>query len=178
MVIKMMKTQNITPLHVLEIFLMKEADEKCFYITLAKHVSDPEVRSFLNLMAYESTQHEVDIKKLLGTNEVKRGYRTNTTAPSSFIKEHFQTDIFPTGNDIPEIAPEFEGTRELLDFSLETELVTAEFYKLLSEHCEKISAKQALLLLEKTELERAEKIKSFERSVLEKSAHINEASYL
>ena len=163
-----MGTQNITPLNVLEISLMKEADEKYFYITLAKHVSNLEARNFLNLMANESIQHEVVIRKLLVTDRVKLDYGTNTTAPSNFIKEHFQNDIFPTGSDISKMVPELEGTREVLDFSLETELVAAEFYKLLGEYCEKISTKQALLLLEKTELVHVEKIKSFKKNISEK----------
>ena len=42
----MKKTENITSTKVMEISLMKEADEKIFYTALTKQVTDPEVQEF------------------------------------------------------------------------------------------------------------------------------------
>ncbi|MDP7552529.1 MAG: ferritin family protein [Nitrospinaceae bacterium] len=164
----MKKTENITRLKVLEISLMKEADEKRFYTALAKHVADPEVREFLNLMADETTHHEAAIKKLLEGNGTKADSWTNEYTIGDFVKTHFQTDIFPTGDDISKMAPKFKGVQEVLDFALEVEKVAAEFYKLLGEHCKRPSTKMALILLEKIELEHVEKIKSFKKKISEK----------
>lgn len=156
-----MKETEISDLDVLKIALKKEADEKCFYTDLAKHVTDGQVREFLYLMAHESDHHEIEIKKLLGGNGFRTDIRIKENEIGELVDHHFQTDIFPTGDAISKMAPEFKGVREVLDFAIEVEKVAAEFYKLLGQYCEKPLAKAALILLEKIELEHAEKIESF-----------------
>ncbi|MFQ5443637.1 MAG: ferritin family protein [Nitrospinales bacterium] len=156
-----MKETEISVLDVLEIALKKEADEKRFYTDLAKHVADDQVREFLNLMAHESHHHENEIRKLLGGNGIRTDIRIKRNEVRKLVDHHFQTDIFPTGNDISKMAPEFKGVQEVLDFAIEVENVAAEFYKLLGQYCEKPLAKAALLQLEIIELDHAEKLESF-----------------
>ena len=164
----MKKTENITSTKVMEISLMKEGDEKIFYTALAEQVTDPEVQEFLSLMASETTHHEASIKKMFGGNGDEADFWEGEYTISDFVKTHFQTDIFPTGDDISKMAPKFKGVQEVLDFALEVEKVAAEFYKLLGEHCKRSSTKTALILLEKIELEHVEKIKSFKKKISEK----------
>ena len=164
----MKKTENITSTKVMEISLMKEGDEKIFYTALAEQVTDPEVQEFLNLMASETTHHEASIKKLLGGNGDEADFWEGEYTISDFVKTHFQTDIFPTGDDVSRVASEFKGVQEVLDFALEVEQVAAEFYKLLGEHCKRPSTKMALILMEKVELEHVEKIKSFKKKISER----------
>jgi len=160
-----MKKTEISGLDILKIALKKEADERRFYTDLANHVADPQVQEFLYLMAHESNHHEIEIKKLLGGNGFRTDIRIKENEIGKLVDHHFQTDIFPTGDVISKMAPEFKGVREVLDFAIEVEKVAAEFYKLLGQYCEKPLAKAALILLEKIELEHAEKIESFKEDI-------------
>ena len=164
-----MKETEISGMDVLEIAKKKEADEKHFYTDLAKHVARPQVRDFLNRMAHESDQHEIEIIKLLGGNEIKSDINIKQTVGNELVGLHFQTDIFPTGDAISKMAPEFMGVKEVLDFAIEVEKVAAEFYKLLGQYCENPLAKAALILLEKIELEHVAEIESFKKSFTETS---------
>jgi len=162
-----MKETEISGMDVLEIAKKKEADEKRFYTDLAKHVASPQVRDFLNRMAHESDQHEIEIIKLLRGNEIKSDINIKQTVDNTLVDLHFQTDIFPTGDAISKVAPEFMGVKEVLDFAIEVEKVAAEFYKLLGQYCERPLAKAALILLEKLEHEHVSEIESFKESFAE-----------
>ena len=65
----------------------------------------------------------------------------------------FQTDIFPIIDELEKSENQFPTVEEAIDFAIEAEMISMEFYKLLGEYCENLQAKTVLVMLEKAEME-------------------------
>ena len=151
---------NISNIELLGLSTKIEREGKIFYETLANHIDDPEVKEFLLLMAREEASHEVQFKKLLdekGDNQY--GWEKDPDL-RNLIDTHFQTDIFPRVDEMFEQLPKFQGILKAMDFALEAEKISCEFYELLQESCNDIETKTFMVLLEKIEQEHLERIES------------------
>lgn len=151
---------NISNQELIELSTKIEREGKTFYRELAQYTNDPEVKEFLDLMAKEEALHEVQFKKLLSNDNIESFGWENDPALREMIDTHFQTDIFPSINEIFEQLPHFEGIQKSLDFAVEAEKVSAEFYGLLRESCDDIEIKTQLVKLEKAESEHLERIQT------------------
>ena len=56
---------NITNQELLQLSTKIERQGQVFYEALAKHITDPEIKEFITLMAREETLHEQQFKKLI-----------------------------------------------------------------------------------------------------------------
>ena len=133
-----------------------------FYNALAGHITDPEVKEFLLLMAREEGNHEIQFKKLLDEKGDNHYGWENDPNLRELIDTHYQTDIFPKLEDVIEHLPGYDGIKKAIESAIEAEKVSCEFYGLLQQACTNIESKTLLVLLEKVEqehLERVEKIK-------------------
>lgn len=143
-----------------------EGEGKIFYKELAKQVTDAEVKDFLLLMSKEEAQHEKQFKKLLdGKGRKQYGWEENKKL-RELIDKHYQTDIFPSIDEIFEHLPQFEGIQKALDFAVESEKVSTEFYGLMQESCHDIEGKTLLLILEKVELEHLQRVEALRERYL------------
>ena len=68
-----------------------------------------------------------------------------------FLENQFKTDIFPKLDEILDHSSKMASLEKAVDFAMEAEMISVEFYKLLGEYCEDIEAKTALLMLEQAE---------------------------
>ena len=152
--------KEITEKEVLEISLKLEREGAKFYFELAQRISDQVTKDFLLLMAKEEGQHEKKFKELFAkTGSQPFGWEKKKEI-RKLINTQFQTDIFPDLNEIFHQANEMEAILKSLDFAMEAESVSAEFYSLLGESCNVIETKTFLLLLEKEELDHLKHIQS------------------
>ena len=160
---------DITNEELLEISTKIERDGKVFYSELAKQVDDPVVKDFLNTMAREEAQHEKQFNKLL-EDKGKSNYGWEENKPlKKLVSDYYETDIFPSIDEIFEQLPNFQGIQKALDFAIEAEKVSNEFYGLMQEACENIEGKTLLILLEKAEQEHLERIETIREHYLNKS---------
>jgi rubrerythrin len=160
---------DITNEELLEISTKIEREGKVFYSELAKHVEDPEVKDFLHTMAREEALHEKQFKTLLDAKDLSKfGWEKNDSL-KKLVSGFYETDIFPSVDEIFEQLPNFEGIRKALDFALEAEKVSSEFYGLMQESCENIEGKTLLVLLEKAEQEHLEQVEIIRQRYLQKS---------
>ena len=144
---------EITNKEILEISLKIERAGKVFYTEISKYVTDSKVKKFLQFMSAEEVQHEKQFRKLLEVKgDTPYGWE-KAQEVKKFIDEQFQTDIFPNPDDIFKKVPELVGLQDALDFAIEAERTSAEFYSLLGEYCNNMDAKTDLVLLEKAEQE-------------------------
>jgi rubrerythrin len=149
---------DITNEELLEISTKIEREGKIFYSELAKHVDDPKVKDFLHTMAREEGLHEKQFKTLLD-EKVAHDYGWEKNDPLKKLVEGFyQTDIFPSVDEIFEQLPNFQGIQKALDFAIEAEKVSSEFYGLMQESCKNIRGKTLLVLMEKAEQEHLEQV--------------------
>jgi len=151
---------NISNQELIELSTKIEREGKAFYRELAQYTLDPEVKEFLDLMVKEEALHEAQFKKLLSNDKIESFGWENDPTLREMINTHFQTDIFPSVNEILEQLPHFEGMQKSLDFAVEAEKVAAEFYRLLGESCDDIEIKTQLVKLEKAESEHLERIQA------------------
>jgi len=153
---------NINNKELLAISTKIEGEGKDFYIALAEHIHDPEVKEFLLLMAREEATHEIQFKKLLDEKgDTNYGWENDENL-RELINTHYQTDIFPKLEDVIEHLPGYQGIQKAIESAIEAEKVSCEFYGLLQQACTDIESKTFLVLLEKVEqehLERVEKIR-------------------
>lgn len=159
---------EITNKEILEISLKIERDGNVFYQEVSKYVTDPKVKEFLQFMSKEEGQHEKQFKKLLEMKgDTPYGWE-KVQEVKKFIDEKFQTDIFPNPEDIFKKAPELKGLHDALDFAIEAERTSAEFYALLGEYCKNMDAKTDLVLLEKAEEEHLRKLQNLKENLKNK----------
>jgi rubrerythrin len=145
---------------ILEISLKIEQEGARFYHELAKHISDSKVNKFLIHMAKEEGEHEKRFKDLLSEKGDKPYGWEKDEKFRHLVDNIFQTDIFPKLKEVFSQLPEFEGFQKAIDFAIESEKISAEFYSLLGQNCINFEAKTALLLLEKEELEHLNYVQS------------------
>ena len=160
---------EITHKELLEMSTKIEREGEVFYSELAKHVDDSEVRGFLLTMSREEAQHEIQFKKLLedkGSNDY--GWEEDESL-KTLVAGFYETDIFPSIDEIFEQLPNFQGIQKALDFAIEAEKVSSEFYGLMQESCENIEGKTLLILLEKAEQEHLETVEGIREHYLNKS---------
>lgn len=150
-----------------------EGEGKDFYTALATHIDDPEVKEFLLLMAREEASHEVQFRKLLEEKGGSQYGWENDPNLRSLIKTHFQTDIFPRVDEIFEQLPKFQGINKALNFAVDAEKISCEFYGLLQESCTDIETKTFMVLLEKVEQEHLERVELIRDRYLAKSTEDN-----
>jgi rubrerythrin len=149
---------NINNKELLMLSTKIEGEGKDFYSTLAVHIDDREVKEFLLLMAREEANHETQFRKLLDEKgDSQYGWETDPKL-RNLINAHFQTDIFPRVDEIFEQLPKFQGIKKALDFAVEAEKISCEFYGLLQESCTDIETKTFMVLLEKIEQEHLERV--------------------
>jgi rubrerythrin len=155
----------VTNSELLELSIKIEREGQRFYGELAKHVDEPKVYEFLNLMVKEEAAHEIHFKKMLET-EGDLGWESNEEL-KKLIEEHFQTDIFPPLKETLNELPRFEGIEKAFDFAIEAEHVAVEFYRILGKACTNFELKTNMLLLEKAELEHCKVVETLKKRVLE-----------
>ncbi len=142
----------------LEASIQIERSGKAFYAELSKCVEDSTAREFLKVMAQEEALHEEEFKEILtekGDNEY--GWEKDQKI-RNLIDKQFKTDIFPAIDGVMAHVSEMEGIEKALEFALEAEKVSAEFYGLLGEACEDIDIKTQLIKLELAESEHLKKV--------------------
>ncbi len=147
-----------------------EGEGKDFYNALAEHMDDPEVKEFLLLMAREEASHEIQFRKLLDEKGASQYGWENDPNLRNLINTHFQTDIFPRVDEIFKELPKFQGINKALDFAIEAEKISCEFYGLLQESCRDIETKTFMVLLEKIEQEHLERVELLRERYLANSS--------
>jgi rubrerythrin len=151
---------NISNKELLGLSTKIEGEGKAFYNGLANHIDDPEVKEFLLLMAREEASHEIQFQKLLDSKGDNQYGWENDSNLRGLIDTHFQTDIFPQIDEVFEQLPKFQGIMKAMDFAVEAEKISCEFYGLLQEACTDIETKTFMVLLEKVEQEHLERVES------------------
>ncbi len=143
----------ITDSEILDIALKIEREGQHFYKQLAAMMQTPDIKGFLDQMAIEETNHERQFKKMIGDKTGKNYGWEDKTDLRETIKSLFQTDIFPNIDDKKNSENQFPSVEEAIDFAIEAEMISMEFYRLLGEYCEDLEAKTVLVMLEKAEVE-------------------------
>ena len=157
----------VTNSELLELSIKIEREGQRFYGELAKHVDDPKVQEFLQLMAKEEAAHEMHFKKMLET-DIDYGWDSNDDL-QKLIEEKFQTDIFPPIHEVVQQLPTIGGIEKALDFAMDAERIVGEFFRLLHNSCNDIEIKTLLTVLEKSESEHLERVKAFKTRFLNDS---------
>jgi rubrerythrin len=156
----------ITDKEILELSLKMEREGQAFYERLSQHTQDSTVKNFAQQMHKEEVQHE----KLFRTMLERKGEQPygweNKKELQDFILEYFNNDIFPPLEDIIPEDAKFETLQKAVDFAIEAEMVSAEFYSLLSDFCDNLEAKTALLLLEKAERDHIKEILAIKEKLI------------
>ncbi len=137
-----------------------EREGKFFYTELCDHIDDPATKEFLRVMATEEALHEEQFKKILYEKNDRAYGWENQQNLREFLDNKFKTDIFPPINKIMDQASNLQGVGQALDFAVEAEKVSAEFYNLLGDACDEIDIKTKLVQLEKAEKEHLDRVKS------------------
>ena len=151
---------NISNKELLVLSTKIEAEGNIFYVALADHVDDPGVKEFLLLMAREEASHEIQFNKLIDEKGKNQYGWENDQNLRELIDTHFQTDIFPRLDEVFEQLPNFQGILKAMDFAVEAEKISCEFYGLLQESCSDIETKTFMVMLEKIEQEHLERVES------------------
>lgn len=143
----------ITDSDILNIALKIEREGHEFYQKLSGMVPIPEIKDFLTQMAAEETRHERQFKKLIDDKTGKNYGWEDKADLRETIENLFQTDIFPNIDEFKSPDSQFPTVEEAIDFAIEAEMISMEFYKLLGDYCENLEAKTVLVMLEKAEME-------------------------
>ncbi len=138
---------------ILNISLKIEREGYNFYKNLSERVPIPEIKDFLSQMAIEETRHEKQFKKLIGEKEGKNYGWEDKAELRENLEALFQTDIFPKIDEESQSEDQFPTVEEAIEFAIEAEMISMEFYKLLGDYCENLEAKTVLVMLEKAEVE-------------------------
>jgi len=155
----------VTNSELLELSIKIEREGQRVYSQLAKRVDDPKAQEFFKLMIKEEVAHEIHFKKLLETG-CDCGWEDDEDL-KKLIAENFQTDIFPSQEEILNQLPRLEGLEKAFDFAIEAENVAVEFYRILGKACTDFDLKTNILLLEKAELEHCKVVETLKKRVLE-----------
>lgn len=164
---------NISNKELLALSTKIEAEGNLFYVALADQIDDPEVKEFLLLMAREEASHEIQFKKLIDEKGGEQYGWENDPNLRDLIDTHFQTDIFPRLDEIFEQLPKFQGILKAMDFAVEAEKISCEFYGLLQESCTDFETKTFMVMLEKIEQEHLERVELLRERYLPKSLEDN-----
>lgn len=157
---------DITSQELLEISLKIERDGQRFYSELAEKVTDPKVRDFFLLMSREEALHEKQFKRLIESKGLERyGWEDNPSL-REFIDTEFRTDIFPPAEEVIGQLTTVRGIQKALELAMDAERIVGEFFRLLHDSCEDIEIKTLLTILEKSECEHLERVKSFKTKFL------------
>ena len=156
----------ITDSEILELSLKMEREGQAFYKGLSQHLQDPTLKAFVQQMHKEEVQHEKLFKVMLGKKGNQLYGWEDKKELHNFIDEYFKTDIFPSLKSALSKDSKFEDIQEAVNFAIEAELVSAEFYSLLGEFCDNLEAKTALLLLEKAEREHVKEVLAIKEKLL------------
>ena len=162
--------QTITDKDILEIALKIERDGKAFYKGLCNHVTNPEAKTFLEAMTKEESLHESQLKILFDVKGNKIFDSEKKDFLNEFIKLNFQTDIFPNIDEIfsTNNEDEFESLERAINFAIEAENTSKEFYAILGNYCDDFEAKTALILLEKAETEHLKRVLEIKETLFKK----------
>ena len=160
---------NITNQELLEISLKIERDGKRFYNELAKKVIDPKVSEFFQIMAKEEALHENQFTHLIESKNVDRFGWEGDIMLRKFIDKEFKTDIFPSTKEVIDMLPKTGGIEKALELAMNAERIVGEFFRLLHNSCDDIEIKTLLTILEKSEYEHLERVKSFKSRYLKYS---------
>ena len=160
---------NITNQELLEISLKIERDGKRFYNELAKKVIDPKVSEFFQIMAKEEALHENQFTHLIESKNVERFGWEGDIMLRKFIDKEFKTDIFPSTKEVIDMRPKTGGIEKALELAMNAERIVGEFFRLLHNSCDDIEIKTLLTILEKSEYEHLERVKSFKSRYLKYS---------
>jgi rubrerythrin len=156
----------ITDKEILELSLKMEREGQAFYERLSQHTQDSTVKNFAQQMHKEEIQHEKLFRTMLERKgEQPYGWEDKKEV-QDFILEYFNNDIFPPLEDIIPEDAKFETLQKAVDFAIEAEMVSAEFYSLLSDFCDNLEAKTALLLLEKAERDHIKEILAIKEKLI------------
>lgn len=160
--------KTITAKDILEIALKIERDGNAFYKGLCEHITDAEAKNFLKVMSKEEAMHETQLIVLFEEKGNKIFESDNNSSLNEFIKTNFQTDIFPNIDEIFDSGPEFESLEKAIDFAIDAEIISKEFYAMLGEYCDDYEAKTVLILLEKGETEHLKRITEIKENLFKK----------
>jgi rubrerythrin len=156
----------ITDNEILELSLKMEREGQAFYEGLSQYVQDPDLKAFVQQMHKEEIQHEKLFKAMLGKKGDQLYGWEDKKELHDFIDENFKTDIFPPLSDVIQDDSKFDNLQKAVDFAIEAEMVTAEFYSLLGDFCDNLEAKTALLLLEKAEKDHIKEVLAIKDKLL------------
>lgn len=156
----------ITDNEILELSLKMEREGQAFYEGLSQYVQDPDLKAFVQQMHKEEIQHEKLFKAMLGKKGDQLYGWEDKKELHDFIDENFKTDIFPPLSDVIQDGSKFDNLQNAVDFAIEAEMVTAEFYSLLGDFCDNLEAKTALLLLEKAEKDHIKEVLAIKDKLL------------
>lgn len=150
--------KSISDRDVLELSLRIEQQGQDFYEKLAQVVPNPVVREFVEQMQKEEVQHEKIFQNMLETKgDSLYGWEKKKDL-QDFIDTHLRTEIFPSLEEVLEGESRFEDLQKAVDFALEAEMISAEFYSMLGEYCDNLEAKTSLALLEQAENEHLKQV--------------------
>ncbi len=156
----------ITDKEILELSLKMEREGQAFYERLSQHTQDSTVKNFAQQMHKEEIQHEKLFRTMLERKgEQPYGWEDKKEL-HDFISEYFKTDIYPPLEDILPEDAKFETLQKAVDFAMEAEMVSAEFYSILGGFCDNFEAKTALLLLEKAERDHVKEVLAIKDKLL------------
>jgi len=156
----------ITDREILELSLKMEREGQIFYAGLSRHIEDPTAKAFILQMHKEEVQHEKLFKIMLEKKGDQLYGWEDKKELQDFISENFKTDVFPPLEEIIREDSKFESIQKAVDFAIEAEMVSAEFYSLLGDFCENLEAKTALLILEKAEREHIKEVLAIKDKLL------------
>ncbi len=117
-------------------------------------------------MAREEALHEKQFTRLIESKSLDRYGWENDSSLREFIDKEFQTDIFPPVQEVINQLPKIGGIEKALDLAMDAERVVGEFFRLLHDSCDDIEIKTVLTILEKSESEHLERVKSFKAKFL------------
>lgn len=133
------------------IFIKMEQEGKEFYKELASYISDPVVKEFLLFMSTDEARHENKFKEILKKKEdLKYCWEDNPTF-RDLLDKHLKEGFFPKLDAILEHLPRFEGLQKALEFALESEERSVEFFSTLSKCCDDFETKNLLIELKSEE---------------------------
>ena len=159
--------KTISDRDILQLSLRIEQQGQVFYEKLAEIVPDPAVREFVEQMQKEEVQHEKIFRNMLDSKGDSLYGWENKKDLHEFIDTHLKVEIFPSLDEILE-DDRFESLQKAVDFALEAEMISAEFYSMLGEYCDNLEAKTSLALLEQAENEHLKQVLYIKQKLLKK----------
>jgi rubrerythrin len=161
--------KTISDRDVLQLSLRIEQQGQTFYEKLAEIIPNPVVREFIEQMQKEEAQHEKVFRNMLETKGDSLYGWENKKDLQEFINAHLQADIFPSLEEVLKDDSRFESLQKAVDFALEAEMISAEFYSMLGEYCDNLEAKTSLTLLEQAENEHLKQVLYIKQKLLKNS---------